>query len=103
MKYIDIFETDEPLTCSTCRYLKNDIRFPDPVKDAAVMQSGCSKLSIDISPDDMGSDGRLKNCPIRTLPEKQVCNYYEFETFVNGVAKGWNDCIDHITGEGTVN
>ena len=94
MKYLDIFETDEPLSCATCPF-SND-------REEPVFQTECSKLSIDILPDDMGTDGRLKICPIRKLPEKQVCNYYEFKTFANGVAKGWNDCIDHITGEGTV-
>ena len=39
----------------------------------------------------------LQDCPLRPLPEKQVCNNYNFENFVNGRIRGWNDYHDMLT------
>ena len=39
----------------------------------------------------------LQDCPLRPLPSKQVCNYYNFENFVNGRIRGWNDYYDMLT------
>ena len=39
----------------------------------------------------------LHDCPLRHLPEKQVCNNYNFENFVNGRIRGWNDYYDMLT------
>ena len=89
MKYLDILEMEEPLNCAKCQY--------STTRNVPV----CTKLDVNIELDDISAE-RLKDCPLRKFPEKQVCNYYNFESFNNGVAKGWNDCIDHITGEGTV-
>lgn len=41
----------------------------------------------------------LPNCPLIDLPEKQVCNERDFEHYVNGYGKGWNDYRGHLTGE----
>ena len=38
-----------------------------------------------------------KDCPLRPLPDKQVCNNYNFENFVNGRIRGWNDYYDILT------
>lgn len=95
MRYVDIFEC-EKLSCKECKYRSGEV---------------CSKLSGDkngnvavvaISQALIDGDGRLEECPIKRLPTKQTCDYYNFADYTNGVAKGWNDCIDHLTGEGTV-
>ena len=39
----------------------------------------------------------LQDCPLRPLPDKQICNYYNFENFVNGRIRGWNDYYDMLT------
>ena len=39
----------------------------------------------------------LQDCPLRPLPDKQVCNNYNFENFVNGRIRGWNDYYDMLT------
>lgn len=44
----------------------------------------------DVIPDD---------CPLVDLPDKQVCNERDFEHYVNGYGKGWNDYRGHLTGE----
>lgn len=41
----------------------------------------------------------LQDCPLRPLPDKQVCNEKDFEHYVNGYGKGWNDFRGHLTGE----
>ena len=41
----------------------------------------------------------LEDCPLVDLPDKQVCNERDFEHYVNGYGKGWNDYRGHITGE----
>lgn len=43
---------------------------------------------------------RSEECTLKALPQKQVCNEYNFETYVNGVAQGHNNIIDYLTGEG---
>ena len=45
------------------------------------------------------AEERPKECPLRPLPQKEVCNEYKFEGFTNGVAYGWNRCLDMITGK----
>ena len=42
------------------------------------------------------AEGRLKDCPLVALPDKQVCNNYNFENFVNGRIRGWNDYHDML-------
>jgi len=39
------------------------------------------------------------DCPLKDLPQKQMCNERDFENYTNGYGKGWNDCLRHITGE----
>ena len=42
------------------------------------------------------TESKSKDCPLRPLPQKvemDMNEYYE------GVADGWNDCIDTIVGE----
>lgn len=41
----------------------------------------------------------LSDCPLKDLPDKQVCNERDFEHYVNGYGKGWNDYRGHLTGE----
>ena len=40
--------------------------------------------------------GRDEDCPLRPLPQKVEMDLNEY---YKGVADGWNDCIDTITGE----
>ena len=41
----------------------------------------------------------LSDCPLRNLPQPEVANDYDFEHYRNGVAIGWNRCLEKITGE----
>ena len=41
----------------------------------------------------------LSDCPLKDLPDKQVCNEYNFENYTNGINIGWNRCLAEITGE----
>lgn len=45
-------------------------------------------------------EGIQSNCPLKAMPVKEPCNYYNFETYVNGYGKGWNDCIDYLNDKG---
>lgn len=38
-------------------------------------------------------------CPLKDLPQKTPCNYRDFEHYVEGYRKGWNDVIEQMTGE----
>ena len=40
-----------------------------------------------------------EDCPLKELPKSRLCNYYDFEHYTSGYDKGWNDCIEQITGE----
>ena len=101
MMYVDIFEQEDPLNCGLCPFAEDKVSELLP-GDKGKLRTYCNKLSKDVLPGDIGSDGRLKDCPIKELPKKRSCNYYNFEGYNNGYDKGWNDCIDHLTGEGTV-
>ena len=46
--------------------------------------------------DTIFANNRLKSCPLRPLPQKVEMDLNEY---YKGVADGWNDCIDSITGE----
>lgn len=54
----------------------------------------CIALEKDVYWDDIDN-----KCPLIDLPEKQVCNERDFEHYVNGYGKGWNDFRGHLTGE----
>lgn len=42
---------------------------------------------------------KIKNGILRKLPPKMPMNYYNFETYTTGYAKGFNDFHDRLTGE----
>lgn len=39
------------------------------------------------------------DCPLKDLPKYEIANEYNFESYKNGVAVGWNRCLEKITGE----
>ena len=41
----------------------------------------------------------VKNAIIQQLPQKQVCNYYGFNKYHDGYARGWNDLLDTLEGK----
>ena len=43
----------------------------------------------------------LPHCPLHLLPQPEVANEYDFESYKNGVSIGWNRCLEKITGEPT--
>lgn len=43
-------------------------------------------------------DGINEDCPLKDLPQRQVANEYDFEHYSNGVAIGWNRCLEKISG-----
>lgn len=95
MKYVDIFESCD-LSCDECKYRVSNVT-TDSDGDLDYIRT-CKKTGLDIPKDTV----ILKECPIKPLPQKRPCNYYNFEGYNNGYDKGWNDCIDHLTGDGTV-
>lgn len=42
---------------------------------------------------------KIKNGILRKFPPKMPMNYYDFETYTTGYAKGFNDFHDRLTGE----
>jgi len=44
----------------------------------------------------LGEFEKEKHCPLKPLPQKVEMDLNEY---YKGVADGWNDCIDSITGE----
>ena len=77
MKYIVLFDTDDPIMES--------LMGKDKMIPIDHIQSGDRTMSI---------DGTL-----RRLPPRMSQNAYEFETYTNGYAKGNNDILDKIEGK----
>lgn len=42
---------------------------------------------------------REDGCPLKPLPEKMILEMVLGNEFAVGCVRGWNDCIDEITGE----
>lgn len=38
-----------------------------------------------------------KDCELKKLPQKTICNVYKYEDYENGRSKGWNDYYDMLT------
>ena len=69
------------------------IDMPSMCKECPLCYDDCICDIIGVVTDDDSVDMR---CPLRPLPQKvemDMNEYYE------GVADGWNDCIDTIVGE----
>lgn len=58
----------------------------------------CIECSLNKCPawEDIGK--RPDDCPLRPLPQREVQNEFSFETYTNGVAAGFNRCLDMIGG-----
>ncbi len=103
MRYVDIFEMDGTLTCGGCKYCHEHTNADGkPERYCLKIFTDNQRREMKQSDEVKDTERHLVNCPIKELPQKEPANDYNFETYVNGHAKGWNDCIDHLTGEGTV-
>lgn len=90
-KSVLVIETPEK--CKDC--ILSDVNLHDlTIKCTA---SGSMKIYNELCDDEL-----LKTCPLHPLPVKQPCNYYDFSVnnFDNIRSRGFNDCIDVITGAG---
>lgn len=67
---------DTPDKCEDCYLCHNDV---------------CKVLDLVVKRE------KHKDCPLRELPSKEQCNYYNFENFNTGRQRGWNDFYDMIT------
>ena len=78
MKKVIIFEVDDDkeLNCTIC-----------PMK-------GYCFANGDTPPEKIPD-----NCPAVNLPSRTPMNVYNFETYVNGYAKGNNDVLDKLEGK----
>lgn len=81
---------DTPETCRECKL--SDVN----LKDLTVVCRATGQMAEDSL---KGCEDLKAGCPLRRLPQKRYCNYYEFETYTNGVDKGWNLYYDAIVGE----
>ena len=77
---------DKPKKCDDC---------PCSYFTEGAQSDYCKVTDSEIS----NSNEVLKDCPLKDLPDKQVCNERDFEHYVNGYGKGWNDYRGHLTGE----
>lgn len=68
---------DTPYICADCKLCWNGI---------------CVVMDAEVK-----NDSIHKECPLKTLPPKEQCNYYNFENFDTGRRRGWNDFHDMIT------
>ena len=75
---------DTPESCAQCPLLNGS--------DECVMQDASANFNAD------SFDDLMHRCPLKLLPEK-VGMAAGF-TYWNGMADGWDSCIDKITGEG---
>ena len=82
MKSVLVIE--KPTNCIDCPIQQND-------RSCGVTRTDLFKID--------SSKEVLDDCPLKDLPQKQVANEYNFDTYSNGVNIGWNHCIDAITGE----
>lgn len=87
MKSISILVIDKPVNCIDCLFNHQD-------KSCVITETSfMSEKGFDLAKE------RLKDCPLRDLPQKEVVNEYDFENYRNGVSIGWNRCLEKITGE----
>ena len=60
---------------------------------------GITETSFMAEKDFAPAEGRLKDCPLVTLPDAEVANEYDFEHYANGVCIGWNRYRDKLLGK----
>lgn len=79
-----VYIINKPQSCTDC-FLCKDYK--------------CQHLDTMILEEVDGVRPFLPECPLKALPEKNPCNYYDFEKYQSGYDKGWNDFYDKIVGE----
>lgn len=81
---------DTPEKCKEC--ILSDVNLYDlTIKCTA---SGSMAVYNELCDDEL-----LKTCPLHPLPQREKCNYYDFNNFPNARNRGFNDCLDLITGK----
>lgn len=88
-----------PMNCMTCRH-----RFSEWYEEVGTIHI-CSMSNKRLREEDFGKN-RADFCPLRPLPERKHEGrpmYGKSKDFIIGVcidehAKGWNDCLEKITG-----
>ena len=88
-----ILVLDMPKSCTDCPYLGFE---KDTKKPACVICEGRFKKDEDIE------NERSIICPLRPMPkkeEKPSKGEDDYNDFCIGYTRGWNECLDEITGE----
>jgi len=87
MKKRSVLVVDTPETCEGCILNKDNI-----------LCYVTGSLYADTKDFDC-TQGRLKDCPLRYLPERRSCNAYTWNEHHHAFNQGVNYAIDEITGE----
>ena len=58
----------------------------------------CTECPVNKCPEWVDSAAKPAECPLKPLPQREVQNIYSFEGYTNGVAAGFNRCLDMIGG-----
>lgn len=74
MKYVIVFESDNPELDG------------DEVQSITALDPALYCIDVE-------------NSFIRKLPPRMTCNYYGYESYANGIAKGNNDVLDKLEGK----
>lgn len=84
---------DTPAKCKDC--IASDVN----LKDVVIK---CTITEKETVYNDNCDEELKKECPLHPLPEKRQCNYYDFscDYFNNIHDRGFNDCLDMISGKG---
>lgn len=78
---------DMPETCLECDFYYNDLDDNDmPISRCSALK--CKEIDE--------FENKYSDCPLRELPEKA---YHEYYCDNGRYDKGWNECLNAITGE----
>ena len=87
---------DKPACCNECALCyKHDDIYKDGNNHPNLF---CPVLGwVDI---ELGNIKIQEGCPLKDMPVREPQNDYNFENYKNGIAVGWNDCVDYLLGKG---
>lgn len=90
MEKLSVLIIETPDQCEGC---------PVCVYNPETQTIRCSKTGREGSADTKGNEYLKQECQLRPLPDREVCNEYNFESYTNGLNVGWNSFRARITGE----
>lgn len=75
----------------------NVVNFPETCQECELVEENGYCPYVEKYIDHYEFDGRYPTCPIVDMPEKDPEDYFPDE-FQDGIATGWNMCIDRYFG-----